>query len=112
MTLLRKEALEKACVYAECPIIPTEIVSRFPKWTHFQICAYHKRVKKQSTKGKLITSRRVLGFVFIFLARENGIVHAKPVRTIEIKRMTRRNFASYVRGLTTNMDNSLVRAFN
>lgn len=116
MQISQKEAQEKASIYQENPIIPYWIQKRFPGWTHFEVRAYHKRVgfSKRTCNGKKrrTRSRRVAGYIFLYLAKENGQIHPKPVKKIYLEGKTRREFAACARGLTMNMDNSLVHAFS
>jgi hypothetical protein len=112
----RNEARNKASVYAEKPLIPKLIQSRFPGWTHFEIRAFHKRITpSQNTidgKKRRARSRYVTGYIFLHLAREDGHVHPKPVKSIFKEKMTRRDFAAYARELTMDMDNSLTHVFH
>ena len=116
MQVSRKKAIQRANIYQERPLIPKWVQERFPGWTHFEIRAYHQRLKftKKTADGKKkrTRSRRVIGYIFLHLAKENGYVKPRPVKNIFIKNMTRRDFAAYARGLTINMDNSLIHAFN
>ena len=67
----------------------------------------------KTPSGKLKKSRRVKGFIFIFLAnKKSGTTTRKPIRIMRKSNMTRRDFTRYAQGLTENLENSLFHALN
>ncbi len=105
-----KIALQKATVYKLKPEIPVELAQNFKQWTHCEIHVYNQRAFRTKTNGKIVKSRRVSGFVFIFLTNQSDATTHKPIRIIHKSNMTRRDFTSYARGLTQNINQSLFHA--
>jgi hypothetical protein len=103
-----QEALKKACIYEKKPKIPPKVATEFKPWTHCEIRAYHQRIRCKKANGKPKRTRRVRGFLFIFLMHSSGDITGKPIRIIHKEGLTRREFVCYARKLTDNTNQSLL----
>ncbi|XLQ20684.1 MAG: hypothetical protein ACKUBY_02815 [Candidatus Moraniibacteriota bacterium] len=103
-------ALQKAAIHRVKPEIPKELAQNFNQWTHCEIRSYHQRYMYKKSNGKSKRTRRVTGFIFIFLTNQSGDTHHKALRVIHKSNMTRRDFTSYAQGLTQNIGQSLFHA--
>lgn len=103
-------ALQKATAHKTRPEIPSSLTKNFGRWTHCEVRTYHQRPVYKTPKGKKKKSRRVTGFIFIFLTNGSGATTRKPIRIMRKSNMTRRNFADYARKLTGNIDQALFHA--
>ncbi len=107
-----QEALQKACIYKKKPQIPKKIAEQFKGCTHCEIRAYHQRIRHKKKGGKTKKSRRVHGFIFIFLVLDSGDVIDRPVRILHKNNLTRRNFVTFAQKLTDNTDQVLLHALS
>ena len=97
-----KIALEKAAVYKKRPLIPNNLASQFPQFTHCEIRSYYQYYITKINKGNPRAFRRFRGFVFIFLVDQDGNPSRKPIRVIHKGKMKEKAFLSYIKCLTEN----------